>query len=257
MKGVCNIVNAAIFMLMASVCAEAMAQENVTMVDFEHLGEPLNLKKLGVRERNILEKMQVTIEDDSDALYASINRVVRIAGANGPFVLVEEHLPWGAGDKFTIQNIVSLESWKKFSLHLPNNSPLKDNGAAQTAALFGLPPPVNLPESLITHYQGSDSTTFTRYIKNEKGELVSMIWVGHYVKSFKGKKSCSNKGAILDIDGNSLSIRVRVGSKNLGTDCSPIYPEGVYGDKYAKAISEFEAKDKAFYEKLFLKILAN
>ena len=256
MKPVCNIVRAALFGLLALVSAETMAQEKVTIIDFAHLGEPLNSKKLGARERNILEKAHVQIEGYSDGQYASINRVVGIAGAKGSFVIVEEHSPSGAGEQFVIGGIVSLESGKEFSLHLPDNSPLKNVESPYVAAIVGQKTSP-LPDSIVTHYEDSNSMTKTRYIKNEKDELVSMVWVGNYAKSFKGKKSCTNKGSVLDVDGKSFSIRVRVGSKNLGSECPPIYPEGVMGDKYVKAMAEFETKDKEFYEKLFSRVLAN
>ncbi|MFM9912510.1 MAG: hypothetical protein ACKVN9_03145 [Methylophilaceae bacterium] len=216
-----------ILFLMMFISIECMADGKSAFVDFEHLGEPLNIEKPGSKEISILKKFGYTdIENGipSSGSNFSIARVVGIAGASGSFVLIQDcnSAADGSEDSCELSIIGSLDTGKKITL--PNNE-----------------------LSFITSIVSSDVRSTTRYMKNEKGELQSLIYVRNDVRTFKGKRACANKGAILDFDGKNLKLVLRVKGRPLGTEC--YVPTKInYG--------EVDIELESFYKKLITKTLA-
>jgi len=208
-----------------------LAQTTSALVDFEHLGEPLILKKLGQKEIAILKKLNIE-EDSGGATMSNPSRVIGIAGGKGLFVLATscESAGDGSSEWCSLNTIASLETGKQFRL-------------------------ITDEPFLLSKIEGNDgSETAIRYMKNEKGELSAFIIARNIVKKFKGKMTCENKGAIVDVDGKAQKLSLRFTNKSLGPECF-VPPKQAQNDpKYQE---KYDAALNVFQKNLFMKVLAN
>lgn len=231
MQLVQKITGALIAFALVSATSEVLAQASPAPVDFEQLGAQLDLKKLGTKEKSILQKLDIT--EAANGSFGPKPRIVGIDGGSGFFVITQFCDANARGDQESceIQNIVSLNTGKLFST--PQGEPI------------------------VTMFNDQKSSTQTRYMTNNKGELVSLIYVGNYVKAFKGKTTCNNLGAIIDADGKSMKLSGRVSKKPLGSECLnlPNIPEKDQGTK--QAMDRVDSLRNAFFNKLVAKALMN
>ena len=204
---------AIIFVLTAVVSTYSLADQTTTPVDIEHLGEPLSLKKLGAKEQSILKKLEIQEVPLGNGLTPT-PRVIAIAGG-GRSVLVFYCDASAHEDSCNLTTIVSLDTGKQFSI----------------------------PEDLFpTRYSDpTGSSSSTAFVINEKGELQSIVYASNAITTFKGKRTCDNKGAIADVDGKNARLTVRFRRKTLGKDCMKLDS------------SDYDA----FYRKLFAKTLGS
>lgn len=210
------------------IASGAAADANLPLVDFEHLGEPLNSKKFGEKEKSLIKKLNITANESS---YREMTRVVGIAGASGLFVFVElsDNSADGRVGWADLITITSLNTGKNFSL--PN-------------------------DGFRTLFTTSGTSGKSTYIRNNKGELVSILYVGNYVQKFKGKNTCNNLGAMFDVDGKNLKLVEKFVKKPLGKDCFIPSKQAITNQKsYSFELGQKE--ENAFFDRLFTKAIAN
>ena len=229
MQSVQKITCALIAFALVSAASEVVAQANPP-VDFERLGVRLDLKKLGTKEKSILQKLDITVDEGS---YWPQPRIIGIDGGSGFFVITQfcNTNNRGSEEFCEIEKIVSLNTGKLFSF--PQGEPV------------------------MTSFNDEQTSAQTRYMTNNKGELVSLIYVGSYEKTFKGKTTCNNLGAIIDADGKSLKLSTRVSKKPLGSECL-ILPKFSDKDQWTKqSLDRVDALRNKFFDKLAAKALIN
>ena len=230
MQSVQKITCALIAFALVSAASEVVAQANPP-VDFERLGVRLDLKKLGTKEKSILQKLDIT--EAAGSSFGPQPRIIGIDGASGFFVITQscDSNARGSQTSCEIEKIVSLNTGKLFSF--PQGQPV------------------------MTSFDDQQSSTQTRYMTNNNGQLVSLIYVGSYVKTFKGKTTCNNLGAIFDADGKGLKLSIRVSKKPLGSECLilPKFSEKDQGTK--QAMDRVDTLTNEFFEKLVAKALIN
>ena len=149
------------------------AQENkITYVDLEKLGVDVQLKNITPPQRKILRANGIDAETPQSPT-GPINRVVKILDQKDPFVLnVWCNADMNGGQTCDLMKVINLNVAGK-TLSLPKNEDL----------------PLSFSEQ-------SGSSSRSKFGVNEKQELVSIIYAGNYVKTFKGKKTCTNLGII-------------------------------------------------------------
>lgn len=176
-------------------CSGAFAQTPSSMVEFEQLGQPLSMKKMGAKEKAALKQLGIDGDEPIGEIGSGV-RVVSIAGGSGMYVIEQlcNVAASGSSEACELTTIASLATGKKMSM---------PGGGAFTSSFR----------------DSTDSAGDSRYLKNEKGELQSLVYAGTYIKKIKGKKSCDSRGAILDFDAGSMKLVVRVSKKPLGNGC--------------------------------------
>jgi hypothetical protein len=164
------------------------------LVDFAHLGKPLVLKQLSAKENALLKSLG--IDEDSGGIEGTRSRVVAMAGAKGLFVVSATCNSAADGSEYTCEfdHIVSLDSGRAFKL-------------------FGDQPIFLLIEN------SSSRIAETRFLENAKREVVSLLYVRTNAKQFKGKRTCDNRGAIIDLDAPGLKLVLRE-KRALGSECA-------------------------------------
>lgn len=201
LKRINSITGAATLLLLAFFSGGAFSQTKPKLVDFENLGEPLNLEKRSPKEKSTLKKLKV--EEDS---YMSQTRIVEILGAPGKFVLSQRCNATASGreEGCELETLANLGTSKSFDI------------PKTTRELQGL---MDEKSIQIWYRVGDSQLSATRFQTTEKGQLSSLIFIVNNVKKFKGKASCSNHGSIIDVDAMNSRLTVRVDRKALGVDC--------------------------------------
>ena len=171
--------------------ASVVAQAAPALVEFDRLGQPLDVKKLSPKDKAALKKLGI----DGEAPLGAV-RVVSIAGGSGQYV-IELFCNASANGKEETCELVTIGSLTTAkAMASPTGDPFVASSSETTGA-----------------------TGDSRYLTNGKGELQSLVHVETNAKKVKGKKTCDSRGSVVDFDANTMKLVVRVSKKPLGDTC--------------------------------------
>lgn len=191
-------------------------------VDYNAVGTELKLEKLSSRQKKMLAKYNVEVSSDGGG-YSQINRVVTVPGQKDKVVLSIFCNDGMSGGSCELEKIVSLGERERV-MQLPD-------GESLTLEL----------------YDSTGTNAKTRFGIDERG-LVSLVYIGNYVRSFKGKRLCDNKGAIFMFNGETFSLVQKDVKIPLGNEC--YVPSKAAQNDVTQKVKEYDL----FFDSLFSKI---
>lgn len=184
----------AAFFAVSMVCSGAFAQTSSAMVEFDQIGQALDLKNMSAKDKAALKQLNI----DGDGYFGGIGsgvRVVKVVGGSGLYVMHQscDAAANGSSESCELMTVGSLTTGKE----------------------MGIPG----GRFLSSFREANGTSGDSRYLKNEKGELQSIVYAATYIKKIKGQKSCDSRGAVIDFDAKNMKLAVRTSKKPLGNSC--------------------------------------
>lgn len=195
-------------------------QTKINYVYLDKLGTDVRLKNLTNPQRKILEAHGIGDSETPQPPTGAVNKIVRIPGQKDPFVLNV----WCNAD---MNGGETCDLVKGVNLNVPGKT-------------VGLPKNEEVP---LSFGEQSGSSSRSKFGLNEKQELVSIIYAGNYIKTFKGKRTCTNLGIVLSVDPAKPAIAYKEIKIPLGNECSVVPNKNGKPDP-----------DDALFETLFTKL---